>query len=363
MGGTSLCVPETADMWRKEKEILLVNFEMSYTGSPRALLNLALCLRELGYEPSVWTLNEGPFQKEFGDIGIEVKAIRYPGDIGSEMENVLKEYGLIIANTVFCASFASYAGKFTKTVLYIMEAGNLQQLVQDCCLNADDIVNASHLLCVSKYAKKCIQAAYPIKRIKILHNYIEPWNGERRIKKRDEIIRFVVSGTIEHRKGQDVAERAFLSLPEKMQEKSELHFVGPAPKWSLEYQDELHAMQTKHVKFHEEIRDRDELFRLYDEMDVVIVASRDESCSLVALEAAMLGKAILMTENTGAKYIVDKVCILPTGNSAVLARNMMKCIREPEILLRLGKHNHDRYLKMGTKNIFMKKLKKVMSGF
>lgn len=343
----------------KNKKVLLVNFEMTYTGSPRALLNLALGLRELGYTPDVWTLNEGPFQKEFLDNGIAIKVVDFPETAGSELDTILPHYRFVIANTVFCAAFANYAQHFVKTVLYIMEANNLPQLVHDCGLNVDDIINAQYLLCVSNYAKQCIKEMYPIKRIDVLQNFVEPWQGERKKKTNDSVC-FLVSGTIEYRKGQDVAENAFLSLPEEMQKKAELHFVGPAPDWSREYQDELHKKQTKQVIFHEEIRDKDQLFELYDSMDVFIVASRDESCSLVALEAAMLGKALLVTENTGAKYLAEESCILPTGDVEALGKRMAYYITNRDCMRIEGAKNHGRYMKFGTRRTYIATLRKAL---
>lgn len=38
----------------------------------------------------------------------------------------------------------------------------------------------------------------------------------------------------------------------------------------------------------------------------MVVPSRDESCSLVALEGAMMSKPLILTENIGAKYILDE---------------------------------------------------------
>lgn len=350
------------DMKKERKSILLVNYEMSYTGSPRALLNLAIALRELKYEVDVWTLNEGPFEKEFADNGFFVKKMKFPEDASPELEEEVKNYTYVIANTVFCASFASYAKQFTETILYIMEAKNLSQLIADCSLNVDDIVNANYILCVSEYAKKSIMDVFEVKKIDVIPNFVEQWKRKKKNELSRDVIRFLVSGTVEFRKGQEIVEEAFLMLPQELQQKAELHFIGPTPEWSVDYQSMLYMRQTDRIVFHKEIHDKDKLFEFYNSMNVIIVASRDESCSLVALEAAMLGKALLVTENTGAKYVVaNDLCILPTSDVKRLMEKMQEYILNPDLCQKEGKMNHKKYLKYGTRSFFMKKLKKYLS--
>jgi D-inositol-3-phosphate glycosyltransferase len=45
--------------------------------------------------------------------------------------------------------------------------------------------------------------------------------------------------------------------------------------------------------------------KLFNEMDIIVVPSLSESCSLVALEAAAFAKPIVITENVGAKYMFE----------------------------------------------------------
>lgn len=349
-------------MWKiKNKRILLINFEMSLTGSPRALLNLAIGLKTLGYNVDVWSMNPGPFETEFEKEDIKVRIINFTEENKKNLGVKIRKYKFVIANTVFCAAFASFAKEYTKTILYIMEAANLTQLVQDCYLNPNDIIEADYVLCVSEYSKQRIMNAYPIKRIDILQNYIEPWYKEEKFQKSDNIIRFLVSGTIEYRKGQDVAEEAFLMLPDELQNHSELHFIGLTPEWALNYQKELYKKQNERIKFHNVISDKNELFDFYNSMDVIIIASRDESCSLIALEGAMLKKALLVTENTGAKYVVhNPECILPTSDVLALANAMKRYINDPKKIISEGNANYCLYKERASKEEFVCKLKRIL---
>ena len=96
------------------KKILLISHEMSYTGAPRSLLNLAKILKESGMEVNVWTLENGNFQKEFEKERIQVKVM--PEVI---KEDEIRQYNLIILNTFFTAHLVEKLQKITRIVGWI----------------------------------------------------------------------------------------------------------------------------------------------------------------------------------------------------------------------------------------------------
>ena len=49
----------------KGKKILLVSHELTYSGAPRSLLNMAVLLKKQAYHVEVWSLQNGKFYKEF----------------------------------------------------------------------------------------------------------------------------------------------------------------------------------------------------------------------------------------------------------------------------------------------------------
>lgn len=338
--------------YRKQDKVLLVSHEMSYTGSPRSLLQIADILKSAGYLIEVWTLKAGAFMKEFAASGIAVKEIAFPEAASENLRMQIETFRLVIANTIFCAAFASYAQRYTNTVLYIREAQNIPQLIKDCHLDENNLIHAENIICVSDYAREFIVNTYRLENVTVIHNYTEDYyqdmNAAAHIPD-SETIHFMVSGTIEPRKGQDIALKAFNLLPESLQESAVLHFVGRMPDWAAEYQQNLHLDSQPNVIYHGEIQDRKKLMALYRGMDVILIPSLDESCSLIALEAAMLGKAILLTKNTGAKYLVSDSHILKAGDYTSLAEKMSYFIHKPEHISPIGLENRRRYLKYGTK--------------
>ncbi|SDI34652.1 Glycosyl-transferase family 4 [Pseudobutyrivibrio sp. 49] len=337
------------------KKILLVSFEMTYSGSPVATLKMARVLRKMGYQVDIWTLNEGPFAIEFSRDGFEVKNINFPADAGQELEDLLSEYKLCICHTIFCSEIACYIQRIVNTVLYIHEAGNISDLIDDCDINLDDFLNIKRYWCVSEYAKEKILEKYSLNKLDILPNYVDRYLVDRKPRS-DTKLRLCIAGTVEYRKGLDVVVKALDLLPEEKQECVELHVIGRIPVWAESYASD--NLNHKCIQYHGEIQDVSTLFDLYASMDLFIVASRDESCSLVALEAAMLKKPLLVTENTGAKYVLDNPkMILKTEDERELANGIMNFMENRSLISYEGNKNYKRYKRKASLRNYKKQLK------
>ena len=337
-----------------KKKILLVSHEMTYTGAPQSLLRIADVLLNNGFEVDVWTLRDGPLIKEYTAKGTKVTVIDFPKK-KEFCTKRLKNYDLVLANTLFCVEFVQFVQEHVRTVLYIREAQNIPWLMEKNSIDPNWLMDTKNIVCVSEYAKEFIQETYGLKNITVIHNFIDDCFLEQQ-EQSDDFVDFIVSGTVEPRKGQDVALKAFLSLPEGLRKKAKLHVVGSMPAWAADYHKMLKLETQEYVIYHGEYKDREKLYDLYRSMDVFLVVSTDESCSLVAMEAAMLGKPLLVTENTGAKYMVSEECILPTGDEKALGSSMEDCIRHPEKWNNVGRENRERYLLYANRKSYEKAL-------
>ncbi|HJA66517.1 MAG TPA: glycosyltransferase [Candidatus Mediterraneibacter cottocaccae] len=333
-------------------KILLVSHEMTYTGAPRSLLQISKILKEEHYCCDVWTLKRGPFEAEFKNEGFSVEFICFPDSASEKLTLELRKYDLIIANTIFCASFARYAQNYCNVILYLREARNIPELIKNCSLNAEDLKKIEHVLCVSEYAKDFISKEYHLHNLSVLHNFVEDTHPNLKPKKRKKEINLLVSGTIEPRKGQDFALEVYKNLSEIDRKKTKLHFIGNTPLWAEDYKEQLKSDSVEGVIFHGEIKSRHVLLKMYQKADIILIPSKDESCSLVALEAAMLGKAIVLNENIGAKYIVDESCILQPFSLEQWLLRIHELIQNYDLIWQLGHENRKRYEKYGTRENF-----------
>ena len=336
----------------EEKRILLVSHEMTYTGAPKSLLKMAKILRDAGADVAIWSLCEGAFEKEFEKMGFEVMNVKFPSEASGKLSEELRKFDFVIANTIFTSSFACYAQRVTETILYIREAHNIPQLIKDCSINEADLKNIKHMVCVSEYAAEFIKEKYHPQELTVVHNFVEDIAGENDNtlqKQTKNAIDILVLGTIEPRKGQKIATEAFLHLPDEIKTRARLHFAGVIPEWATDYWSEIEENLSDRIVYHGEIREAEKVQKLYKNMDIVLVSSMDESCSLVALEAAMYGKTLVVTENVGAKYLVDSDCIIKANDSNALCIKLQELISNSQKLGDLGKRNRERYLQYGTK--------------
>ena len=308
--------------------ILLCSHEMTYTGAPRSLLNMAIVLKRLKHQVVVWSLEEGKFTKEFVHNGIDVK------DVGSKWSaEEIRKYDIVIANTIFCIRFAEFAQKYANTVLFLREAHNIPELLAVLGVERECLENIENVACVSEYAEKFIRKNYCLKRIYILHNFVKDnYQKQLNIVKR-KTIHFAVIGTVEPRKQQGIVIQAFEEMPLEVRKRCILHLIGKCPEWSRDYWSGFPVL-VERILYHGEIDDEKERFKLYKKMNVFIVASRDEACSLVALEGAMLGKALILSDHVGAGYLSrDKKYIYDVDDVGQLTRQMSHLVSRRELLM------------------------------
>lgn len=336
------------------KKILLVSHEMSYTGAPRSLLNLAKILKESGMEVNVRTLENGDFQKEFEKERIQVKVM--PEVI---KEDEVRQYNLIILNTFFTAHLVERLQKITRTILYIREAHNIPILAKNCGLDMEDIRKADEVICISEYAETFIRENCMPHKLMVLHNFVkDDYKGEMNLVRNGKI-HFLLAGTYEERKGFDTAVDAFLNMPDELKKITHLHIVGSTPEWARYFWERLRLKYDGRITEHGAISDEDERLNLYRKMNVFVIPSKDEACSLVALEGAMLGKALIMSENVGAQYLdKKKKSIYPTGDVNALCRKMCEVTSRKELLIR-GREMRKAYKRMAIERAYKRELFKL----
>ncbi len=312
--------------------ILFVSPEMPYTGSPHSLLRLCKVASSLGYQPVVWTAKAGPFAKEFEAHGYAV-AVVPPSEIGERrVRDLIRDnVQLVVCNTVVTDAYVRAFEGILPVVWYVREATNVPQFLRGNAQRTETLRHSSSVAVVSEYAAEAI-GQFADGPIDVVRNAVEDVSALALpyVPARDGVVRFVQLGTVEHRKGYDLFVSAYKALPQEYKDRAELHFAGGFVNSGTSFASFFFGQiaDEPRIHYHGVIAGVREKVELLSQMDVVVVASRDESCSLVALEGAMLSKPLIVTENVGAKYMVgeENGIIVPSGEVEALRRAFMRMI-------------------------------------
>lgn len=325
-------VDEVDEASTGRRAILFVSPEMTYTGTPRSMLRMCNVAASLGYEVVVWSAKSGPFAQEFERCGFSVEIVE-SGQVDRAKIDGLKalDVDLVVCNTVVCDGYVRAMEGQIPLVWYVREAANLSDFFRTAPSRLDTLRRSDSICCVSEYAADALRE-WTGRNVEVVHNSVEdvsalaapyePRSGGKH--------RFAQLGTVELRKGYDILLAAYRAMPGSYQERSEVHLAGGFINSGSSFASAVlsEVSHTDGVFFHGTISDQDEKVRLLSTVDTVVVASRDESCSLVALEGAMLSKPLIVTENVGAKYMVrdGTGLVVPTADVGSLRDAMMRMI-------------------------------------
>ena len=331
-------------MINQQKKILLISHDFQIAGGEVALLNLAKVLVDSGYSCSVVSVLDGPMRSKFKEAGIDTKIFsekfeRYP----EKIEEYAKGFDLVIANTVLTYKFADILMNKVPLIWYIHEAHNLVEFIDEYPEIEKVLRRSTNIYAVSEYAKDFIVKNYN-KNVRVLHNYVEDeYNKDVIYQKKDDVIDFSIVGYIQPRKAFHLCIDAFLSLSQDIRSGCRLHIAG---NFHQEYFDTFKdkIREEDNIFYHGSV-DGEEKCSLFERTDVFVVPSYDESCSLIALEACMLGKPLIVSENVGAKYLVDDSngWVVETGSVQALSYAIESAINNREKLTQMGANSRKKY--------------------
>lgn len=356
--------PQKVKKEKGQKNVLLISHSFTVSGAPRSLLRIGKVLIKLGYNVEVWSPHGGGIATEYESENISVRVIRPNQLYNSDSIKLIKQFDFAICNTILTNEYYSQIRKYIPTVWYIREATN----VPDYCSKQKepvryyDLCSAADLLCVSEYASEALKKYN--RNVKVLKNCIED-ESDKALPYQPDIggkVRFIQLGSLEARKGFDVILDAYDMLPDTYKDKCEFYFAGQIIPEAADYAEEIlkRARLSGNIHYLGVIKDQKEKTQTISSMDVVVVASRDESCSLVALEGAMLSKPVIVTQNVGAKYIIDEDkngFVVKTGDAEDLARVIRYFIDNRFRLTEMGKYSRQMYLERANMQRYTEDIK------
>lgn len=334
---------------------LLVSHELSQTGAPLMLLAAAEAILADGGNVRVVSYIDGPLREKFEALGIPV--FYHPGF--RDNEKLLNEFGsgcaYAVANTVVAYPAVNLL-KGPAVLWWIHEAQVIEQdyiaLFSKKKIRpdlAETLKTAPKVAVVSDYAGETVKKYNP--NVSVLHLAESDFAQSKGLapKQPGAKIRFAMLGAVCPIKGQDVVIEAVKGLPPEYLAQSEFHITGHQ---AGAFYDDLRekSRQCEAIKWAPGLT-AEQLADFYAANDVIMVASRDESFSLVALEACMCFRPLIVSSNVGAKFLVEggkNGEIFESENAENLRQAIMKMIDSRANLAEMGAFSRQQYEKSGT---------------
>lgn len=153
-----------------------------------------------------------------------------------------------------------------------------------------------------------------------------------------DILRFLLLGSIEPRKGQDILLEALALLPDWVAKVSEFRLVGRVMDPEFGAKVEAAARGRANVSIEAETDHRHALDAIR-RCDVLVCSSRDEALPVTILEALSLGKAILTARVGGIGEVLTDAAdalLVKAEDPKALASAIQRLVDNPDLARRLG---------------------------
>ena len=174
---------------------------------------------------------------------------------------------------------------------------------------------------------------------------------------------FAVVGGIFERKGQDILLEAIEKGRIFEYEDVEFWLIGGIRQG--EYSDTvLERMKSYPQVKWLGIKTRSEMEQLYNQIDVVVVCSRDETLSIAAIEAMMYKKICVVSDACGIVDYMDgelSELVYPWESAEALAHRLAWCIENRQQALKIGEEGHKIYERVFSIDAFAERLKPIFS--
>ena len=292
-----------------KRRLLIVSNPLGYHGVGVVSLRAAICAKQIGFDVTIVSSHiDERYIKEANDAGISIVIQKFLETASEKNLIWMSDYEIILFNSLPMVRCALKVNQKNRKIVWLHENEDTYDEVRYW---SDEIQSVAHddsiaIFAVSNRARNIFLSEYRVKRkIEILFAPIEDWNNTRRINKNEFVI--VLIGNICQRKGQDIFLDAIRGIPKE--KKSHMLFLLIGSKGIDEFSKAVYEktlLENNVILLGE--RSQQKIRSIYSYIDLVVVPSREETLSMVAVESMMMRKTCIVSDHCGiAEYISDGV--------------------------------------------------------
>ncbi|MGW8142776.1 MAG: glycosyltransferase [Anaerolineales bacterium] len=290
------------------KKLLIISHELSLTGAPLTLADLARYLSAHGFGITVLSPIEGPLEEKFGEIGAEVIINPMILRDARELLRYITSCDLLLANTILAWRAIYTAKAIAKpSIWWIHESQfGLDYAAQyprvEGAFQAADVIgfptSATSDLYTSFTDGTRVEVLRPgLDTSKLSPNYpltSGEGNGKR--------MRLINVASYEPRKGQDILVKSLDQLPEGYE--IDCYLIGRKLDWWFSQKLFFLANRRQNIHILGELPNEKVLEHMRS-ADVFVLPSRDEALPMTLLEAMYYSKAIIASRSGGIPEIIE----------------------------------------------------------
>ncbi len=319
--------------------------ETTWSGAPIQLLHLVSWLRAKGWNvaavvPRESTRESGPITACLTNLGIDVFPLLDLSALPdlAALADLCRRFDVVVANTlVMWAAIRAAHESGVASIWYIHESLVARQLIEQLA-EIQSTFPLARLLVMPTRRTARIYDRYVEGPIEVVP-YGIPALSPAVVSKHFGQLTFLLLGTYELRKGQDIYLEAIAQLPAHLRDRS--HFRMAGRKLSPDFFAELarRATNLPNVELGPGL-EHAEAKNAIAAADILVCASRDETMPVAILEAMSLGKTIVTTEVGGiAEWLDDGInaLVVRSEDPSALADALQRCLAEPQLCATLGR--------------------------
>jgi glycosyltransferase involved in cell wall biosynthesis len=292
------------------RNVLIVSHDLSASGAPQVVLNMASVLIEARHNVFVVSPSDGPIRMRLQQAGASVVLWPHVFVDPILLTNLVEVAHIVICNTVVTRQAIQWIGGIVPTYWYLHEVSLLRDLLAEKITLRKLLVRSLRKLLARPtqiWAGSELSAALvrPYRADAIVFPYgLEPLIGSRSPSSVDDgPLTIAVFGSFESRKGQDLAVAAVAQLPPKIRSQLRLRLFGRTLSKTFYHELVESAAAIPEVAVHGEL-EYEEYLRELLAADAILVPSRDDTLPLVSLDALSGGRLLLCTRTTGTSAFI-----------------------------------------------------------
>jgi glycosyltransferase involved in cell wall biosynthesis len=301
-------VPWPTPLAPSSRRLLLVSHDLSLSGGPLLLAQLAESLVPAGFDVTVVAAEDGPVRDIYQAVGA---AVVVRPSLGHLMVNVAPLIDLVaatdvvVANTLVNWRAVHAARAFAKpSLLWVHESSYGEGIARANPGVASALRSADHVVLPAAALAATYAEFLAGRRYSVVPYGVPLASAAVSERHRTGPVRVVHIGSVEPRKGQDLLVDALAALSSEARDEMEVLFVGRTLQPSFRETLDTAIRDMPRVRFVGEVG-HDEALDYIGSADIFVLSSRDEVLPVSMLEAMARGKAVIATKVGGVAETIE----------------------------------------------------------